>query len=147
MKKIRLDNRELVEEIGIPGTSIREIVLLRELTHPNVVALLEVAYSDRQLWLVFEFCQSDLKGVIKALTIEQRSNLQDMAQKGEKPTWDTHPGVVAANRCGLPLEKAKKFLYQLLDGLAYMHALRILHRDLKPQNLLVDLSGESVSLG
>eukprot|EP00918_Siedleckia_nematoides_P013968 GHVU01030332.1.p1 GENE.GHVU01030332.1~~GHVU01030332.1.p1 ORF type:complete len:138 (-),score=15.13 GHVU01030332.1:1599-2012(-) len=119
----------------------------RELTHPNVVALLEVAYSDRQLWLVFEFCQSDLKGVIKALTIEQRSNLQDMAQKGEKPTWDTHPGVVAANRCGLPLEKAKKFLYQLLDGLAYMHALRILHRDLKPQNLLVDLSGESVSLG
>ena len=36
----------------------------------------------------------------------------------------------------------KSYLYQLINGIAYCHSLRVLHRDLKPQNLLIDRTGK-----
>ena len=38
------------------------------------------------------------------------------------------------------------FLYQILCGIAYCHSHRVLHRDLKPQNLLIDRSSNSLKL-
>ncbi|MED6290957.1 Cyclin-dependent kinase 14 [Characodon lateralis] len=48
---------------------------------------------------------------------------------------DKHPG-------GLHPDNVKLFLYQLLRGLSYIHQRYILHRDLKPQNLLISDTGE-----
>ncbi|CAJ1348526.1 unnamed protein product [Effrenium voratum] len=42
---------------------------------------------------------------------------------------------------GLDPATTKSFLYQLLRGIAYCHAHRVLHRDLKPQNLLINREG------
>jgi cyclin-dependent kinase 2 len=42
---------------------------------------------------------------------------------------------------GLPINEAKSYLFQMLRALAYCHTRRILHRDLKPQNLLIDARG------
>ena len=50
MKKIRLES----EEEGVPSTAIREISLLKEVQHPNVVALLDVLMQESKLYLVFE---------------------------------------------------------------------------------------------
>ena len=57
LKKIRLES----EEEGIPSTAIREISILKELAHPNVVALREVIHTNRKLVLVFEYLEYDLK--------------------------------------------------------------------------------------
>lgn len=57
LKEMRLES----EEEGIPSTAIREISLLRELNHPNVVKLHEVIHSNKSLTLVFELLQRDLK--------------------------------------------------------------------------------------
>ena len=51
LKKIRLDT----DTEGVPSTAIREIALLRELSHPNIVNLLDVIHCDTRLFLVFEF--------------------------------------------------------------------------------------------
>jgi len=51
LKKIRLES----EDEGIPSTAIREISLLKELQHPNVVRLHDVIHSNKKLVLVFEF--------------------------------------------------------------------------------------------
>uniref|UniRef100_A0A673I0W1 Cell division control protein 2 homolog n=1 Tax=Sinocyclocheilus rhinocerous TaxID=307959 RepID=A0A673I0W1_9TELE len=57
MKKIRLES----EEEGVPSTAVREISLLKELQHPNVVRLLDVLMQESKLYLVFEFLSMDLK--------------------------------------------------------------------------------------
>ena len=57
LKRIRLDN----EEEGVPCTAIREISLLKELVHPNIVKLHDVLHTEKKLTLVFEFLDSDLK--------------------------------------------------------------------------------------
>ena len=57
LKKIRLK----AEEEGIPSTAIREISLLRELKHINIVKLLDVIHTSQKLTLVFEYLETDLK--------------------------------------------------------------------------------------
>lgn len=57
LKKMRLDG----EDEGVPSTAIREISLLRELRHTNVVRLFDVLHSENKLYLVFEFLDQDLK--------------------------------------------------------------------------------------
>ncbi len=107
IKKIRLDS----EEDGVPCTAIREIALLKQMKHRNVVRLLDVISEHRRIFLVFEYLEFDLKKYMQGL----RSPMQTMV--------------------------IKSFLYQLLCALAYCHARRIIHRDIKPQNLLLDERG------
>ncbi|XP_064419271.1 cyclin-dependent kinase 2-like isoform X5 [Latimeria chalumnae] len=57
LKKIRLD----AETEGVPSTAIREISLVKELNHPNIVELLDVIHREKKLYLVFEFLSQDLK--------------------------------------------------------------------------------------
>jgi Protein kinase domain len=51
LKKIRLE----AEDEGIPSTAIREISLLKQLQHPNIVRLYDVVHTERKLTLVFEY--------------------------------------------------------------------------------------------
>merc|ERR1711893_395339 len=57
MKKIRLES----EEEGVPSTAIREISLLKELQHPNIVGLRDVLMQEAKLYLIFEFLTMGLK--------------------------------------------------------------------------------------
>lgn len=57
IKKIRLEH----ESEGVPSTAIREIALLRECHHENLVDLRDVYHQDASIYLVFEFLDSDLK--------------------------------------------------------------------------------------
>jgi len=109
LKKIRLE----AEDEGIPSTAIREISLLKQLQHPNIVRLYDVVHTEKKLTLVFEFLDQDLKKYLDAC--------------GDN---------------GLEPYTIKSFLYQLLQGIAYCHQHRVLHRDLKPQNLLINMEGE-----
>uniref|UniRef100_A0A8C1H1S6 Cell division control protein 2 homolog n=1 Tax=Cyprinus carpio TaxID=7962 RepID=A0A8C1H1S6_CYPCA len=63
MKKIRLES----EEEGVPSTAVREISLLKELQHPNVVRLLDVLMQESKLYLVFEFLSMDLKKYLDSI--------------------------------------------------------------------------------
>ena len=57
LKTIRLE----AEDEGIPSTAIREISLLKELQHPNIVRLGDVIHTEKKLTLVFEYLDQDLK--------------------------------------------------------------------------------------
>ena len=61
LKKIRLEN----EDEGIPSTAIREISILKQLKHPNIVELKDIVHGStpesNKLYLVFEYFNLDLK--------------------------------------------------------------------------------------
>lgn len=65
LKKIRLEN----EDEGMPSTAMREIAILKELDHINIVKLLDVIYvpQQKQLDLVFEYLEYDMKKFMKTL--------------------------------------------------------------------------------
>ncbi|CAG0912644.1 unnamed protein product, partial [Notodromas monacha] len=107
LKEIRLEHEE-----GAPCTAIREVSLLKDLKHANIVTLHDIVHTDQILTLVFEYLEKDLKQYM--------------------------------DDCGniLSMNNVKIFLFQLLRGLEYCHRRRVLHRDLKPQNLLLNERGE-----
>merc|ERR1711920_194256 len=65
IKKLKLMN--VVHEEGIPATALREVALLQELRHENIVRLEEVFCSPSKLVLVFEFVEKDLKKYMRSL--------------------------------------------------------------------------------
>jgi len=96
------------DDEGIPSTAIREVSFLNELHHLNVVELLSVECSAKSLWLVFEFATCDLRQYIKAAP---GRHLKD--------------------------DELRNMQRQMLAGVDYLHTHRCIHRDIKPQNLLV----------
>lgn len=133
LKKIRMDN----EKEGFPITAIREVKILRALKHKNIVNLKEIVTSrvtarkhghsrshgaasgsneehddgKGSVYMVFEYLNHDLSGLL-----------------------DT-PGI------NLNEQQIKCYMKQLLEGVEYMHRNRILHRDIKGSNLLLDNKG------
>jgi len=107
LKRIRLE----VEDEGIPSTTLREISVLCQLKHPNIVLLNDVVQSEGRLFLVFEFVDKDLKRY-----------------------FDATEGMLSP-------QLVKSYSWQLLRGLHYCHVKGVVHRDLKPQNLLVGRDG------
>lgn len=104
------------EDEGIPSTAIREISLLKQLNHQFVIRLFDVIHSEKKLTLVFEYMEQDLKHFL-----------------------DHQDGP-------LPLEIVQSLCLQLLKGVHYCHQRGILHRDLKPQNLLINSDDNTLKL-
>ncbi|GLV44485.1 Lkb1 kinase [Carabus blaptoides fortunei] len=92
----------------------REIKLLRTLKHKNVIDLVDVLYDDekQKMYLVMEFCVG---------------GLQDMLESTPQKKF--------------PLSQAHGYFSQLIDGLEYLHSKGIVHKDIKPGNLLLTLDG------
>uniref|UniRef100_A0A4W3K060 cyclin-dependent kinase n=1 Tax=Callorhinchus milii TaxID=7868 RepID=A0A4W3K060_CALMI len=101
LKEIRLEHEE-----GAPCTAIREVSLLKDLKHANIVTLHDIVHTEKSLTLVFEY----------------------LVRKS--PSFSQSFGQISSK------------LSLLLRGLAYCHRRKVLHRDLKPQNLLINEKGE-----
>ncbi|KAF4689625.1 hypothetical protein FOZ60_001322 [Perkinsus olseni] len=101
------------ESEGIPASVLREIGLLQALHHPNIVELrgFTVDLKASTIYLVFDFYQQDLARFI------------DLSTGGEG---------------GLEDSLVKHISHGVLEGVAYLHSHKILHRDLKPHNILLN---------
>ncbi|KAL3476216.1 putative cell division control protein 2 kinase [Aspergillus californicus] len=127
LKKIRLE----AEDEGVPSTAIREISLLKEMNDPNIVRLFNIVHADgHKLYLVFEYLDLDLKKYMEALPVSEGGRGKTLPD-----------GSSLSKNLGLGDVMVKKFMAQLVEGIRYCHSHRILHRDLKPQNLLIDRDG------
>ncbi|EEB16003.1 mitogen-activated protein kinase ERK-A, putative [Pediculus humanus corporis] len=110
VKKIKIGSRAEAKD-GINRTALREIKILQELKHPNIIGLLDVFGHRSNVSLVFDFMDTDLEIIVK----------------------DTNIVLTPAN--------VKAYILMTLQGLEYMHNNWFLHRDLKPNNLLVNSEG------
>ncbi|KAL2897141.1 Cyclin-dependent kinase D-1, partial [Bienertia sinuspersici] len=97
---------------GVNFTALREIKLLKELKDPNIIALIDAFPHKGNLHLVFEFMESDLEAVIRDRNIV------------------------------LSPADIKSYLQMTLRALAFCHKKWVLHRDMKPNNLLLAADGQ-----
>lgn len=107
LKKLRLES----EREGFPITAIREIKLLQNFDHPNIVGLLEMSVEHNQIYMIFDYLDHDLTGLL------------------------THPDL------NLTEGHRKTIFKQLMEGLSYLHSRRVIHRDIKGSNILLDSKG------
>ena len=99
------------EREGFPITAMREIKLLQSFDHPNIVGLLEMMVEQNQIYMIFDYMDHDLTGFL------------------------SHPDLV------LEEGHCKYIFQQLMEGLNYLHKKRVIHRDIKGSNILLDSTG------
>jgi len=92
----------------------REIKLLQRLNHLNVIRLFEVMHNEekQKMYLILEYCVSGLQELIESTPLKKF------------PIWQAH-----------------EYFCQLIDGLEYLHSQGIIHKDIKPGNLLLSTDG------
>ncbi|NWU39338.1 CDKL2 protein, partial [Hylia prasina] len=99
------------DDAAVRKIALREIKLLKQLRHENLVNLLDVCKRKKRWYLVFEFVDHTV--------------LNDLE----------------ASPSGLDYDRVRKYLFQIVRGIAFCHSHSIIHRDIKPENILVSQSG------
>ncbi|KAK5974609.1 Serine/threonine-protein kinase ICK, partial [Trichostrongylus colubriformis] len=88
------------------ATALREVKALKKLSHPNIIKLREVIRENDVLYFVFEFMQENLYELMK-----------------DRDRY-------------FPESVIRNIIYQILQGLAFMHRNGYFHRDMKPENIM-----------
>ncbi|XP_041252779.1 cyclin-dependent kinase-like 2 [Onychostruthus taczanowskii] len=99
------------DDAAVRKIALREIKLLKQLRHENLVNLLDVCKRKKRWYLVFEFVDHTV--------------LNDLE---DSPS-------------GLDCDRVRRYLFQILRAIAFCHSHNIIHRDIKPENILVSQSG------
>ncbi|VEU20923.1 DEKNAAC101853 [Brettanomyces naardenensis] len=97
-----------VDEHGLPYGIEREIIIMKLISHPNIMGLYDVWENQNELYLVLEYVEG-----------------------GELFDY-------LINHGRLTEPEAARYFRQIIDAVAYCHKFQICHRDLKPENILLD---------
>ena len=115
---VALKKINIFEERGFPITTIREILIMKNLNHKNILKLEEILYTQPKekkkrgnVYLVFPYMEQDLSGI---RTIGHLFNMSQI----------------------------KYIFYQIMSGIAYLHKCKIIHRDIKCSNILMNSKGD-----
>jgi len=103
IKKIKCD----CSDEGISASTLREISMLKQLTHECIVLLKHAGFQQNHMLLIFEYIEQDLAQYLRELKEH------------------------------LPNKTVKRLMFQLVRGIDHCHKHRVFHRDLKPANLLI----------
>lgn len=104
---------------GIPQSSLRELAILKEANHENIIKLYDIIQGTAnsfELFLAFEMSDMDLRKYIHV------------------------------NAYTLSRQRVKSIMHELVRGIDYLHSNRIIHRDLKPENLLLSKAGDQLKI-
>ena len=103
--------KQKVDENGLPYGIEREIIIMKLISHPNIMALYDVWENKNELYLVLEYVEG--------------GELFDF--------------LISNGRLGE--QDAVQYFRMIINGVAYCHKFNICHRDLKPENILLDKNG------
>lgn len=112
-----------------------EIEILKSLSHRHITRLLEIIRADKNIYLIMEFCAGgDLTNYLKKRG--RVESLEYSPSPGAAPQYYPHP-----RSGGLAEIVVRSFLRQLARALKFLRHRKLIHRDIKPQNLLLHPAG------
>lgn len=110
---VKIVKKDMLEDDTCPNMNIkREIAIMKALDHQNIVALNDVLYSPKRVFLVMELVRGG-------------ELFESIANNGKQAE-----------------DIARQYFHQLIDAVHYCHHRGVYHRDLKPENLLLGENGE-----
>jgi serine/threonine protein kinase len=113
----KLDREQMEKEEGAMKYLRNEIVILQFLNHPNIVKFEEVKKTKKHFYIIMEYCNGgDLTGA-----------LEKYREKYGKP---------------FPEEIVQHFMKQIISAFKYLHSLKVIHRDVKTDNILLNYDNE-----
>jgi len=115
---IKVLRSDLVEEEEFLARFRREAQAVASLRHPNIVQVYDFDVRGTNYYMVMELLEGDTL----------RTRLNDYRARDER----------------MPLGEMVRILLDLLDGLAYAHSEGMIHRDVKPANILLTKRGQAV---
>jgi serine/threonine protein kinase len=111
-KKSKKKRKQKIDENGLPYGIEREIIIMKLISHPNIMALYDVWENNNELYLVLEY-------------VEGGELFDFLINNGRLNEID-----------------AVKYFRMIISGVSYCHKFNICHRDLKPENILLDKNGK-----
>ncbi|OLL23186.1 Serine/threonine-protein kinase SSN3 [Neolecta irregularis DAH-3] len=116
IKKFKPDKEgEIIQYTGLSQSAVREMALNRELNHENVIRLQEIFLEDKCIYMVFDYAEHDLLQIIHHHSHTERKAISEQI--------------------------IRSIMWQLLNGVSYLHQNWVLHRDLKPANIMITGAG------
>ena len=107
-EKIAIKKYKLRDKNGVRYDIIRELAILKELKHKNIIKMKRVKCSGLELQAIMEYGGIDMRKYISTIPLEDR------------------------------ISRTNKIFSQISNGLAYVHSCNIIHRDIKPDNILIN---------
>lgn len=119
-----------------------EIDILKSLSHRHITKLMDIVRAEKNIYLIMEYCSGgDLTNYIKKRG--KVDTLEYIPSPGAAPQYYPHPKTG-----GLDEKVVRSFLRQLARALKFLRSRNLIHRDIKPQNLLLKpASPEELSRG
>ena len=105
--------KETLTNEKVKGYFNNEIFILKNISHPNIIKLYEIKESLNTYFLIFEYCNG--------------GSLMQCLDKYKKKNYEP-----------FPQEIVQHFMRQIVEGLRYIHNMKILHRDIKLDNILIN---------
>jgi serine/threonine protein kinase len=135
LRKIFLDVTNAGQDDGLPTSILREISHLKSIEHPNIVKLKHAEVTNELTQIVYEYYDHNLKEYMRKYS---KPTLPAMSSgkggKLERPIHSLAPDTI------------KNLMYQILQGLCYCHRNGVMHRNLKPDNIMIT-ADNTIKLG
>ena len=110
-------DREEIDSSEAKKYLINEIRILQSLNHPNIVKFVDIKKTKKHYYIMMEFCNGG----------ELTKNLEKYMIK---------------NGTAFPEELVQHFMRQIIDAFKYIHGKKIIHRDVKLDNILLHFDNE-----
>ena len=110
-------DREEIDSSEAKKYLINEIRILQSLNHPNIVKFVDIKKTKKHYYIMMEFCNGG----------ELSKNLEKYMIK---------------NGTAFPEELVQHFMRQIIDAFKYIHGKKIIHRDVKLDNILLNFDNE-----
>jgi serine/threonine protein kinase len=128
--QVKIIDKAAIKDVEDVNRYTREFAILNSIQHKNIIRLHELQQNDQFFYVVMDLCVGDLNDIIKK-------------EGADPPKLEiiTSNGECKAARKVLSEDVAREYFRQIISGVEYSHRQNIIHRDIKQENVLVDMAG------